>query len=61
VLTVEAARRAAAVDEKTVRSLAAKGELPRPQARAPLAVPRQAVLDWLAMPERKRRAAGFEG
>ena len=47
------------VDEKTARSLAAKGELPGRKIGRDWRFSRQAVLDWLARPERKRRA-GFE-
>ena len=46
---------------KTVRALAAKGELPGRKLGRHWRFSRQAVLDWLATPERKRRAAGFEG
>ena len=61
VLTVEQLAELLQVDEKTVRSLAAKGELPGRKLGRHWRFSRQAVLDWLAMPERKRRAAGFEG
>jgi excisionase family DNA binding protein len=49
------------VDEKTVRSLAASGDLPGRKVGRHWRFSRQAVLDWLATPERKRHAAGFEG
>jgi excisionase family DNA binding protein len=49
------------VDEKTVRSLAAAGDLPGRKIGRQWRFSRQAVLDWLATPERKRHAAGFEG
>ena len=61
VLTVEQLAELLQVDEKTVRSLAAKGELPGRKLGRNWRFSRQAVLDWLATPERKRRAAGFEG
>jgi excisionase family DNA binding protein len=49
------------VDEKTARSLAAKGELPGRKLGRQWRFSRQAVLDWLANPERRRGAAGFQG
>ena len=61
VLTVEQLAELLQVDEKTLRSLAAKGELPGRKVGRHWRFSRQAVLDWLATPERKRRAAGFEG
>jgi excisionase family DNA binding protein len=61
VLTVEQLAELLQVDGKTVRSLAAKGELPGRKVGRHWRFSRQAVLDWLATPERKRRAAGFEG
>jgi excisionase family DNA binding protein len=61
VLTVEQLAELLQLDEKTVRSLAAKGELPGRKLGRHWRFSRQAVLDWLANPERKRRAAGFEG
>jgi excisionase family DNA binding protein len=61
VLTVEQLAELLQVDEKTVRTLAAKGELPGRKLGRHWRFSRQAVLDWLATPERKRRAAGFEG
>ena len=60
VLTVEQLAELLQVDEKTVRSLAAKGDLPGRKLGRHWRFSRQAVLAWLAMPERKRRAAGFE-
>jgi len=61
VLTVERLAELLQVDEKTVRSLAAKGDLPGRKLGRHWRFSRQAVLEWLATPERKRRAAGFEG
>jgi excisionase family DNA binding protein len=61
VLTVEQLAELLQVDEKTVRGLATKGELPGRKLGRHWRFSRQAVLDWLATPERKRRAAGFEG
>jgi excisionase family DNA binding protein len=61
VLTVEQLAELLQVDEKTVRSLAAKGVLPGRKLGRHWRFSRQAVLEWLATPERKRRAAGFEG
>jgi excisionase family DNA binding protein len=61
VLTVEQLAELLQVDDKTVRALAAKGELPGRKLGRHWRFSRQAVLDWLATPERKRRAAGFEG
>src|SRR6476619_2050904 len=61
VLTVEQLAEFLQVEEKEVRALAAKGELPGRKLGRHWRFSRQAVLDWLATPERKRRAAGFEG
>ena len=61
VLTVEQLAQLLQVDEKTVRSLAAKGDLPGRKVGRHWRFSRHAVLEWLALPERKRRAAGFEG
>jgi excisionase family DNA binding protein len=61
VVTVEQLAELLQVDEKTVRSLAAKGDLPGRKLGRHWRFSRQAVLEWLATPERKRRAAGFEG
>ena len=61
VLTVEQLAELLQVDEKTVRTLAAKGDLPGRKLGRHWRFSRQAVLEWLATPERKRRAAGFEG
>jgi excisionase family DNA binding protein len=61
VLTLEQLAELLQIDEKTVRALAAKGELPGRKLGRHWRFSRQAVLEWLAMPERKRRAAGFEG
>jgi excisionase family DNA binding protein len=49
------------VDEKTLRSLATAGDLPGRKIGRHWRFSRQAVLAWLATPERKRHAAGFEG
>jgi excisionase family DNA binding protein len=49
------------VDEKTVRSLATAGDLPGRKVGRHWRFSRQAVLDWLATPQKKRRVAGFEG
>ena len=61
VLTVEQLAELLQVDGKTLRSLAAKGELPGRKVGRHWRFSRQAVLDWVATPERKRRAPGFEG
>jgi excisionase family DNA binding protein len=61
VLTVEQLGELLQVDEKTVRALAAKGELPGRKLGRHWRFSRQAVLEWLATPERKRRATGFDG
>jgi excisionase family DNA binding protein len=61
VLTVEQLAEFLQVEEKEVRALAAKGELPGRKLGRHWRFSRQAVLEWLATPERKRRAAGFEG
>ena len=61
VLTAEQLAQLLQVDEKTVRSLAAKGDLPGRKVGRHWRFSRQAVLEWLATPERKRHAAGFEG
>ncbi|MDQ2983745.1 MAG: helix-turn-helix domain-containing protein [Actinomycetota bacterium] len=61
VLTVDQLAQLLQVDEKTVRSLAAKGDLPGRKLGRHWRFSRHAVLEWLANPERKRRAAGFEG
>jgi excisionase family DNA binding protein len=61
VLTLEQLAEFLQVDEKTVRSLAAKGELPGRRLGRDWRFSRRAVLDWLAAPDRpRRRAAGFE-
>ena len=59
VLTLEQLAELLQVDEKTARALAAKGEVPGRKIGREWRFSRQAVLDWLARPERKRRA-GFE-
>jgi excisionase family DNA binding protein len=61
VLTVEQLADLLQVDEKTVRSLAGKGDLPGRKLGTAWRFSRRAVLDWLATPERQRRAPGFEG
>jgi excisionase family DNA binding protein len=60
VLTVEQLADLLQVDAKTVRSLAAKGELPGRRLGRHWRFSRQAVLDWLASPERRKGAAGFQ-
>ena len=61
VLTVEQLAQLLQVDDKTVRSLAAKGELPGRKLGRHWRFSRQAVLEWLANPGRpQRRSAGFE-
>lgn len=60
VLTVEQLAELLQVDGQTVRSLAAKGDLPGRQLGRHWRFSRQAVLDWLATPERRRGAAGFQ-
>jgi excisionase family DNA binding protein len=61
VLTVEQLADFLQIDERTVRSLAAKGDLPGRKLGRHWRFSRRAVLEWLATPERQRRAAGFEG
>jgi excisionase family DNA binding protein len=61
VLTLAQLAELLQVDEKTVRSLANAGDLPGRKIGRDWRFSRQAVLDWLATPERKRHAAGFEG
>jgi len=61
VLTIEQLAELLQVDQKTVRSLATNGDLPGGKLGRHWRFSRQAVLDWLATPERKRHAAGFEG
>jgi excisionase family DNA binding protein len=61
VLTVDQLAQLLQVDEKTVRSLAASGELPGRKLGRHWRFSRQAVLDWLGAGDgRKRRSAGFE-
>lgn len=60
VLTLAQLAELLQVDEKTVRSLAAKGELPGRKLGRQWRFSRQAVLDWLANPERRRGTAGFQ-
>jgi excisionase family DNA binding protein len=59
VLTVEQLGELLQVDEKTVRSLAARGELPGRKLGRHWRFSRAAVLEWLANPDRRRGAAGF--
>jgi len=61
VLTIEQLAELLQVDQKTVRSLATNGDLPGRKLGRHWRFSRQAVLDWLATPERRRHAAGFEG
>jgi excisionase family DNA binding protein len=61
VLTLPQLAELLQVDEKTVRSLASTGDLPGRKVGRHWRFSRQAVLEWLATPERKRHAAGFEG
>jgi excisionase family DNA binding protein len=61
VLTLEQLAQLLQVDEKTVRTLAASGELPGRKLGRHWRFSRQAVLDWLAAGDaRRRRSAGFE-
>ena len=61
VLTADQLAQLLQVDATTVRRLAADGELPGRKLGRHWRFSRQAVLDWLANPERpKRRSAGFE-
>jgi excisionase family DNA binding protein len=61
VLTVEQLAELLQVDAKTVRTLATSGDLPGRKLGRHWRFSRQAVLDWLAMPERRKGAAGFQG
>jgi excisionase family DNA binding protein len=60
VLSVEQLAQLLQVDATTVRKLAATGELPGRKLGRHWRFSRQAVLDWLANPERPKRSAGFE-
>ena len=60
VLTLEQLAELLQVDEKTVRALAAKGELPGRKLGREWRFSREAVLDWLATPARRGRTTGFE-
>lgn len=60
VLTPEQLADLLQVDEKTVRSLAAKGELPGRKLGREWRFSRQAVLEWLATPRKSVRTTGFE-
>src|SRR5919202_4941379 len=59
VLTPEQLAALLQVDEKTVRSLASRGEVPGRKVGTHWRFSRQAVLDWLATPERRKGAPGF--
>jgi excisionase family DNA binding protein len=61
VLTLEQLAELLQVDEKTVRKLATDGELPGRKIGREWRFSRQAVLGWLATPDRKKRVTGFEG
>src|SRR5919199_5578309 len=60
VLTLEQLAEFLQVDEKTVRSLAAKGDLPGRKLDTEWRFSRQAVLEWLATPAKRGRTTGFE-
>ena len=60
VLTAEQLAEMLQVDEKTVRTLAARGEVPGRKIGRHWRFSRQAILDWLATPERKGHT-GFGG
>lgn len=61
VLTPEQLAELLQVDEKTVRALAAKGDLPGRKIGREWRFSRQAVLEWLALPGKPaRRTTGFE-
>jgi excisionase family DNA binding protein len=60
VLTAEQLAELLQVDEKTVRTLAASGELPGRKLGRHWRFSRQAVLDWLAAGDSRKRSAGFE-
>lgn len=59
VLTLDQLAELLQVDEKTVRALAAKGDLPGRKLGREWRFSRQAVLEWLATPDRRRRAPGY--
>jgi excisionase family DNA binding protein len=59
VLTAEQLAELLQVDVKTVRALAARGELPGRRLGRHWRFSRDAVLEWLASPERKSGQAGF--
>jgi excisionase family DNA binding protein len=59
VLTAEQLAELLQVDVKTVRSLAARGELPGRRIGRHWRFSREAVLEWLATPTRKGGLAGF--
>jgi excisionase family DNA binding protein len=59
VLTVEQLAELLQVDEKTVRTLAASGDVPGRKLGRHWRFSRQAVLDWLANPERRTGSTGF--
>jgi excisionase family DNA binding protein len=61
VLTPEQLAELLQVDEKTIRSLAAKGELPGRKLGREWRFSREAVLEWLATPGKGlQRTTGFE-
>src|SRR5919202_4196329 len=55
VLTLEQLAALLQVDEKTVRSLAARGDLPGRKLDTEWRFSRQAVLEWLATPAKRGR------
>src|SRR3954469_4966148 len=60
VLTVEQLAELLQVDAKTVRSRATSADLPGRKLGRHWRFSRQAVLDWLATPERRKGAPGFQ-
>jgi excisionase family DNA binding protein len=60
VLTAEQLADFLQLDVKTVRGLAARGDVPGKRIGRHWRFSRAAVLEWLATPERRRHAAGFE-
>src|SRR5262249_52805224 len=61
VLTLAQLAELLQADEKAVRSLGREGDRPGRKVGRDWRFSRRAVLDWLATPEKKRHAAGFEG
>jgi excisionase family DNA binding protein len=61
VLTAEQLAAMLQVDEKTIARLAAHGEIPGRKIGRYWRFSREAILDWLATPERRKGAAGFGG